>query len=55
MYMPKPSPPIAMPTRKPLKLLARAITNIARPYTIARGEDEDLPPARPVGQPATDE
>ena len=26
---------MAMPTRKPLKLLARAMTNIARPYTVA--------------------
>ena len=33
-YMPKPSPLMAMPTRKPLKLLAMAITNIAAPYTI---------------------
>ena len=34
MYTPKPSPLMAMPTRKPLKLLATAITNSARPYTI---------------------
>ena len=30
-YMPKPRPPIAIPTRNPLKLLASAITNIDRP------------------------
>ena len=44
-----------MPTRKPLKSLAMAITNIARPYTIDAVQDEDLPSARPVGEPATDE
>ena len=31
MYMPKPRPPMAMPTRKPLKSLATATTNIATP------------------------
>jgi len=31
MYTPKPSPLIAMPTRKPLKLLEMATANIARP------------------------
>ena len=33
-YTPKPSPLMAMPTRKPLKSLATAIMNNARPYTI---------------------
>ena len=55
MYMPKPSPPMAMPTRKPLKSLAMAMTNIASPYTIDAVSDEDLPSAGPVGEPATDE
>src|SRR5437868_4632662 len=32
--MPKPSPLMARPTRNPLKLLATATANIARPYTI---------------------
>src|SRR5664279_4970192 len=34
MYTPNPSPAMAMPTRKPLKVLAIAMTNIASPYTI---------------------
>src|SRR6266700_2605422 len=33
-YMPRPRPLMAMPTRNPLKLLAIATANIARPYTI---------------------
>ena len=46
---------MAMPTRKPLKLLAMAITNNARPYTIDAIKDEDLPPARPIGSLSADE
>src|SRR5437879_3525543 len=44
-----------MPTRKPLKLLAMATTNSARPYTIEGGKNEDLPSACPVREPATGE
>ena len=62
-YMPKPSPPMAMPTRKPLKSLATAITNIARPYTmdavitkILRRpvRSESLPPMREAATTTTD-
>jgi hypothetical protein len=31
MYIPKPGPPMAMPTRKPWKLLTTATTNSATP------------------------
>ena len=63
MYTPKPSPPMAMPTRKPLKLLAMAITNIARPYTIEAVRtkifrrpvrSESLPPTRDAATRTTD-
>src|SRR6185437_10397450 len=53
-YMPKPSPPMAMPTRKPLKLLATAITNIAAPYTIDAVSTKIFL-ARSVGKFAADE
>ena len=55
MYMPKPSPLMAMPTRNPLKSLAMAITNSARPYTTDAAKtkifrrpvrSESLPPTR---------
>ena len=63
MYTPKPSPPMAMPTRNPLKLLATAITNIARPYTTAAVRtktfrrpvrSESLPPTREAATTTAD-
>jgi hypothetical protein len=62
-YMPKPSPLMAIPTRKPLKLLAMAITNSARPYTIDAVRtkifrrpvrSESLPPMREAATRTTD-
>lgn len=47
MYMPMPSPLMAMPTRKPLNVLATAMVNIARPYTIDEAQTKIF--RRPVG------
>lgn len=54
MYMPKPSPLMATPTRSPAKWLATATTNIARPYTTAAVSTETFHrPVRSESLPVT--
>ena len=46
---------MAMPTRKPLKSAGDGDHEHRQAVHDRRGEDEDLPSARPVGEPAADE
>ena len=56
MYTPKPRPLMAMPTRKPSKSVAAAITNSAKPYTIDAARTKTFRrPVRSDSRPPTRE